>query len=365
MSRSTEAETTMRAAVFQGVGEPLEVEEVQRPEPDPHEAVVETEACGICRSDWHAWQGDWDWIGVIPTPGLVFGHEPAGTVVEVGEDVERVSVGDRVTNPFNLGDATCRHCRSGRTNLCERPLPMGFISAQPGAFAEYYTVREADHNAVVLPDGVDPVDVAGLGCRFATAFHGIVHRVDVTPGDWVAVHGCGGVGLSAVHVADAVGANVIAVDLAEEKLERARELGADRTVDVTAVEDVPQTVKKFTERSRGVDVSVDALGIAETCRNSVNSLGKAGQHLQIGMTTSEEGGEVSIPVDTMVTDEREFHGSYGMPPVEYDEIFRMMAEDAIDPGAIVGETVSLDEVPEVLERLGDYETLGIPVCTEF
>ncbi len=359
------ANDTMRAVVFQGAGEPLEVQDVEKPTPDDDGIVVETEACGICRSDWHAWRGDWNWIGVMPTPGLVFGHEPVGTVVEVGDDVERIREGDRVTNPFNLGDGTCPHCRSGRGNICERVVPMGFLPMQPGAFAEQYPVRNADHNVVKLPDGVDPVDVAGLGCRFATAFHGLVHRVDVTPGDWVAVHGCGGVGLSAVHVADALGANVIAVDVVEGKLDRAEELGADRTVNVEAVQDVPQAVKGHTESSRGVDVSVDALGVAETVRNSINSLGKGGQHLQIGMTTGEEGGSVEVPVDQMVMDEREFYGSFGMPPNEYDEILRMIEGGKLEPGRIVSETVSLAEVPGVIERLDDFDTVGIPVCKEF
>ncbi|MFW5919334.1 MAG: zinc-dependent alcohol dehydrogenase family protein [archaeon] len=355
----------MRAVVFAGEREPMQVETIDRPDPGPDEILVETDACGVCRSDWHAWRGDWEWIGMVPTPGLVFGHEPAGTVVEVGEDVERIDVGDRVTNPFNLGDGICPHCRAGHGNRCERSIPMGFLSTQKGAFAEYYTVRNADFNAIPLPDDVDPVDVAGLGCRFATAFHGLVHRVDVTPGDWVAVHGCGGVGLSAIHVADAIGANVIAIDLQDDALERAESLGADRTVDASAVQDVPQAVKKHTERSRGADVSVDALGIAETVRNSIDSLGKGGQHLQIGMTTSDEGGEVSIPVDTMVTEEREFYGSYGIPPNEYDEIFRMMENGRLEPGRVVSETISLEDVPDTIEAMSEYGTVGIPVVTEF
>ncbi|MFC6767306.1 zinc-binding dehydrogenase, partial [Natrinema soli] len=179
------------------------------------------------------------------------------------------------------------------------------------------------------------------------------------------VHGCGGVGLSAVHTASALGGNVIAIDVVPEKLELARELGAIETVDSERVDDVPQAVKAHTEKSRGVDVSVDALGIAETVQNSINSLGKGGQHLQIGMTTSEEGGEVSVPVDTMVTDEREFYGSYGMPPNEYNDIFKMMDGGKIDPGKIVTETCALEDVPDVMDRLGEYETMGIPVCTEF
>ncbi|MEF8855109.1 MAG: zinc-dependent alcohol dehydrogenase family protein [Haloarculaceae archaeon] len=358
----------MRAAVFKGVGEPLEVETVDTPDCGEDEVVVETEACGVCRSDWHAWRGDWEWIGVVPTPGLIFGHEPVGRVREVGANVDRFAEGDRVTNPFHLGDGTCRHCRTGHGNRCERGVPMGFVPFQQGAFAEQYSVRYADHNLVTLPEDVDPVDVAGLGCRFATAFHGLVHRVEVAPGDTVAIHGCGGVGLSAVHVADVLGAKVVAVDIEESKLERARELGAAATVDSTAVDNVSSAVSARAESGHGtggIDVSVDALGIAETVQNSIDCLGKGGQHLQIGMTTSEEEGSVSVPVDQMVFDEQSFHAAYGAPPTEYDEILRLMEQGRLDPGRIVGETVTLGEVPTVMERLDDFETVGIPVCTEF
>jgi len=355
----------MKAAVFHGVEEPLQIEDVEPPTADDDQIVVETRACGICRSDWHAWKGDWGHIGVIPTDGLIFGHEPAGEVVEVGDEVERFREGDMVTAPFCLGDGNCHHCRSGRANICDMMMPLGFIKPAPGAFAERFPVREADFNAVHLPDNVDPVDVAGLGCRFATAFHGLVHQVDITPGDWVAIHGLGGVGLSSVHIADALGANVIAVDLLDEKLDKAESLGADETINATEVQDVPQEVKAITDASRGVDVSVDALGLPETCQNSVNSLGKGSQHLQIGLTEGENAGNVSLPIDNMVMDEREFYGSFGMPPNEYDEIFRMMDRGKIDPGKIVTETVSLEEVPDVVENMGDYGTVGIPVCNQF
>ena len=355
----------MRAVVFEEPGELMDVTEVEEPTPDPDGVVVETEACGVCRSDWHAWRGDWSWIGVSPTPGLVFGHEPVGRVAEVGEDITDLEVGDRVTVPFNLSDGTCRFCKQGKANICESVVPLGFVPFQPGAFAEKFPVRNAEHNVVKLPDGVDPVDVAGLGCRFATAFHGLSHRVDLEPGDWIAVHGCGGVGLSAVHIADAMGANVVAVDLDDDKLSKAAELGADATVNVTEVETVPGEVKANTPNGRGVDVSVDALGIAETCRNSVNSLARGGQNLQIGLTTSEEEGEVSLPVDAMVMGEQEFVGSFGMPPHEYEEIFSMMEQGKIDPGKIVSDTITLDEVPETIASMGDYDTVGIPVCDEF
>ena len=353
----------MRAAVLREYGEPLEIADVESPDPAPDGAVVEVEACGVCRSDWHGWQGDWEWVGAKPPKGQVLGHEPAGRVVATGEEVEAVSEGDRVAVPFNLADGTCPECRNGHSNVCENVVPLGFAEVAPGAFAEEVHVPTAGMNAVALPDGVDPVDMAGLGCRFMTAFHGLAHRADVGPGDWVAVHGCGGVGLSAVHIADALGANVVAVDLTEEKLSKAEELGADETVDAEETEDVPGAVQALA--GGGADVSVDALGIAETCRNSVLSLGRRGQHLQIGLTTREERGMVALPTDAMVMQEIDFLGSFGMQPTRYDEIFRMVERGKLDPSGVVSETVSLEEVPETLASMSDYGTVGIPVCDEF
>ncbi|UPV98908.1 zinc-dependent alcohol dehydrogenase family protein [Halorussus gelatinilyticus] len=353
----------MRAAVLREYGEPLEIETVERPDPDPDGVVIETEACGICRSDWHAWQGDWDWIGAKPPRGQILGHEPAGTVVAVGEDVTRLSEGDSVAVPFNLSDGTCPTCRNGHANVCENVVPLGLAEAAPGAFAEEVHVPVADQNAVRLPDAVSPVAMAGLGCRFVTAFHALVHRADVTAGDWVAVHGCGGVGLSAVHVADAVGANVVAVDLADEKLSKAEELGAVETVNASETENVPRAIAGITDG--GAHVSVDALGIAETCRNSVSCLRRRGQHVQIGLTTQDERGSVTLPTDAMVMKEIDFLGSFGMQPPRYDEIFRMVETGSLDPSAVVSETVTLDDVPDRLAAMSDYETMGIPVVDEF
>lgn len=353
----------MRAAVLTAYGEPLEIQDVDDPEPGLDDVVVETEACGVCRSDWHAWMGDWDWVGASPPPGQILGHEPAGRVVEVGDDVDRLSVGDRIAVPFTLGDGTCEHCRQGRANVCENLRPLGFAPQVQGAFAERFVVPDADFNAVSLPDDVDPVDMAALGCRFTTAFHGLAHRAGVSGGDWVAVHGCGGVGLSAVHIANALGARVIAIDLDQDALERARSLGAAETVDAGAVDRVGREVKAIT--NGGADVAVDALGIAETCRNSVQSLGATGTHVQIGLTTSEEGGEVSLPVDVMTMQEIDFVGSFGMPTARYGEILSMIEAGSLDPGRVVSERVSLSDVSDTLAAMGEYETHGIPVVTEF
>ena len=353
----------MRAAVLEAYGEPLDIRDVDAPDPDPEGAVVEMEACGICRSDWHGWQGDWDWLGIQPQAGQILGHEPAGRVVEVGEEVENVSEGDAITVPFNIGDGTCLQCRTGHGNTCENIRPLGFVESVPGAFAEQLHVPAADHNTVSLPDGVEAVDMAGLGCRFMTSFHALAHQADIGGGDWVAVHGCGGVGLSAVHIASALGGNVIAVDLQDEKLDKAKELGASETVNANEADDTPGEVKAITDG--GAAVSVDALGIATTCRNSVMSLGTRGQHVQVGLSTQDEQGTVELPTDMMVMQEIEFIGSLGMPPTQYDEIFRMVGDGKLNPSAVVSETVGLDDVSAKLDAMNDFGTMGIPVIDEF
>ncbi|MFB1064353.1 zinc-dependent alcohol dehydrogenase family protein [Natrinema sp. H-ect4] len=353
----------MRAAVLEEHGEPLSIEEVDAPEPAPDGAVVELEACGVCRSDWHGWQGDWGWLGLETQPGQILGHEPAGHVAAVGDEVETVSEGDHVAVPFNLGDGTCPRCQRGHSNICENVMPLGFIEQVQGAFAEQVHVPVADHNLVELPDGVSSVDMAGLGCRFMTSFHALAHRADVGAGDWVSIHGCGGVGLSAVHIADALGANVVAVDLKDEKLEKAEGLGAVETVNAEDVDDVPGEVQGITDG--GANISMDALGIATTSQNSVSSLDARGQHIQVGLTTQDEQGVIPLPSDAMVMQEIEFIGSLGMPPTRYDEIFRMVSTGKLEPEKVVSETIGLEDVTGKLEAMTDFETVGIPVIDTF
>lgn len=350
----------MRAAVFTEYGEPLEIRNVDEPTCDAEGVIVDTEACGICRSDWHGWVGDFAYEF---TDGHIFGHEPAGHVIEVGSEVETIREGDHIAIPFNLGDGSCQLCRNGHSNICENRLPLGFVPEAQGAWAERVHVPQADHNAVHLPDGVSSVDMAGLGCRFMTAFHGLAHKADLEAGDWVAVHGCGGVGLSAVHIANALGGNVIAVDLFDEKLELARDLGAIETVNAQHTDDVPGAIFDITEG--GANISVDALGIADTCRNAVNSLRKLGQHVQIGLTTSEEAGEISLPTDLMVRKEIEFIGSLGMQPPRYDEIFRMIDAGKLEPSRVISETVPLADTSSKLDAMTEFQTVGIPVIDEF
>ncbi len=350
----------MRAAVLREYGEPLDVTEVPEPEPAPDGAVVAVEACGICRSDWHAWQGHGEWADDQVPLDYVLGHEPAGRVVDVGGDVARFAVGDRVVVPFSLGCGGCGECRTGHGNTCEDGHALGFESDVPGAFAEQVAVPHADHNLQTLPDGVSFRDVAAVGCRYMTAFHALAHRADVGGGDWVAVHGCGGVGLSAIQIADALGARPIAVDVNDEALARAAEVGASEVVDGSET-DVVQAIHGITDG--GAAVSLDALGRAETARNSVECLRARGTHVQVGLTTDAEKGEISLPTDWMTRWEIDWLGSRGMPPARFGELLAMVDDGTLDPGALVGREVGLDDVSDRLAAMSTYDTDGIEILT--
>ena len=357
----------MRAAVLRSHGEPLAVTDVPEPDPGPDGVVVRVDACGVCRSDWHAWKGHGEWANDHVPTGQVLGHEPAGEVVDVGERVDRFSVGDPVVVPFSLGDGTCRSCRRGHGNVCANGRALGFESDAPGAFAELVGVPAADYNLVTRPDWLSPRDAAALGCRYMTAYHSLVERAGLDGGDWLAVHGCGGVGLSAVQLGTALGATVVAIDVDDDALARAVEVGADRTVNPTELDpsghDVPERVRSVA--GGGVDVSVDALGIAETCRNSVRSVRPRGVHVQIGLTTDAERGEVSLPTDWMTRWEVSFVGSRGMPPTSYDDLFSLIEASEIDPGDLVGRELALSEVSDRLAAMDEYDSRGVEVVTEF
>jgi len=356
----------MRAAILREYGEPLAVREVPDPEPASDGVVVRVDACGVCRSDWHAWSGHGEWADDRVPRGQVLGHEPAGEVVDVGDAVDRFRPGDRVVVPFSLGDGTCPHCRRGAGNVCEDGRALGFEAAAPGAFAERVAVPAADYNLVERPEWLGATAAAALGCRYMTAYHALAERTTVGGGDAVAVHGCGGVGLSAVQIAAALGARVIAVDVDDAALSLARELGAAETVNPESLpqeSSVPERVRDLTDG--GADVSLDALGIAETCRNSVRSLRPRGTHVQVGLTTDAERGQVSLPTDWMTRWEISFLGSRGMPPTSYPDLFALIEATGIDPGGLIARELSLSAVSDRLAAMDEYGVRGVEVVTEF
>ena len=336
--------------------QPLVVRDIPEPEPIPGGAVIRVEACGICRTDWHLWKGHWSWLGVELDLPLVLGHEFAGVVEEVGAEVTRFAPGDRVIAPFYYAEGNCRQCREGLHHLCEAPVYPG--ASQNGAFSEFTHVPGADLNLVHLPESIDFQAAAIMGCRFATAFHGIVDQARLRPGEWLAVYGCGGVGLSAISIASAMGARVIAVDIDDRKLEKARELGAAAGVNGANV-DAVDAVKEIT--GGGADVAIDALGIADTVVSTLLSLRPRGRHVQIGLTTDEEAGQVALPIDLIAARELHIVGAFGMPLTEYDAVLGLVAGSGIDLRRLLSHTVSIEDAGSVLASMDGYETLGTVV----
>ncbi|MCC9620518.1 alcohol dehydrogenase catalytic domain-containing protein [Thalassospira sp. MA62] len=269
----------MRAAYFTEFQGPIDVQHLADPTPENDGVVIKVGATGLCRSDWHGWMGHDPDIELPHVPG----HEFAGTVVAVGKDTKRWKEGDRVTVPFVSGCGHCPECHSGNQQICDHQFQPGFTNW--GSFAEYVAINYADTNLVHLPDEMDFATAASLGCRFATSFRGVIDQGKLVAGQIVAVHGAGGVGLSAIMIAAAAGAWVVAVDIDDEKLEFAQSLGANAILNANQIDDIPAAIKEITKG--GAHLSVDALGSAQTCFNSVACLRKRGKHVQIGLMTDD------------------------------------------------------------------------------
>ncbi|MEW6752306.1 MAG: zinc-dependent alcohol dehydrogenase family protein [Candidatus Latescibacterota bacterium] len=346
----------MKAAVLQEFGEPLVLGQVDNPRVPDDGVVIEVKATGICRSDWHAWMGHDPDVHLPHVPG----HELAGVVVDTGYAVRRWRGGERVTVPFCCGCGVCPQCRAGNQHICDRQFQPGFTAW--GSFAEYVAVPYADGNVVQLPDGLGFVEAASLGCRFMTSFRGVVDQGRVRPGDWVAVHGCGGVGLSAIMIGAALGAHMVGIDIEPSKLELARSLGAAATVDAGVHADPVLPIREIT--GGGAHVSIDALGHPTTSRNSVRCLRKRGRHVQIGLTLADQR-DVSIPMNEVIGKELEICGSHGMQAHRYDAMLGMIAAGRLQPARLIGRTIRLEEAPEELAAMGRFAQVGVSVIDRF
>ena len=346
----------MKAAVYEAFGQPLRIQNVPDPTPVGDAVVVRVKACGICRSDWHGWMGHDPDVRVPHVPG----HELAGVVEEVGKNVSRWRKGDRVTVPFVCGCGKCPQCASGNHQVCDHQFQPGFTHW--GAFAEYVAIERADINLVELPQEVDFVTAAVLGCRFMTSFRAIVAQGRVLPGQWVAVHGCGGVGLSAIMIASTMGAQVIGVDINDQTLRLARALGASVTLNGGKEKDIPKAIQDLS--GGGAHVSIDALGSAVTCRNSILCLRKRGRHVQVGLMVADCS-EPSLPMGPVIGRELELLGSHGMQAHRYPEMLQMIVSGKLSPARLLGKTVALEESPRELENMGNFGATGITVIDRF
>ncbi|ANB06494.1 alcohol dehydrogenase [Streptomyces ambofaciens] len=342
----------MRAVVFERFGEPAEVREVPDPEPAAHGVVVRVEATGLCRSDWHGWQGHDPGITLPHVPG----HELAGVVEAAGDRVTGWRPGDRVTVPFVCACGSCGACAAGDHQVCERQTQPGFTHW--GSFAEYVALDHADVNLVAVPEDLSFSTAASLGCRFATAFRAVVQQGRVAAGEWVAVHGCGGVGLSAVMIAAASGARVVAVDVSARALEMARAFGAAACVDATAVPDTAEAVRDLT--GGGAHLSLDALGSPVTCAASVNGLRRRGRHVQVGLLPSPAG-TTPVPMDRLIALELALLGSHGMAAHTYPPMMELVRTGVLRPDLLTTAAIPLDAVPAALSAMDTVPGAGVVV----
>ena len=343
----------MKAVVYSGYGAAPVLTQVADPDCPAGGVVIAVGATGVCRSDWHAWKGH-DPVA-LPHIG---GHEFAGVVVAAGSGVTGWRAGDRVTVPFACGCGSCEHCLAGDAQVCPRQTQPGFTG--PGSFAELVAVHAADVNLVALPADVDFVTAACLGCRFATAFRAVTAHGRVRPGDWLAVHGCGGVGLSAVMIGAALGARVLAVDVSAAALARARELGAEAAVEAgtadAGTEGLAAAIGELT--GGGAHVSIDALGSPAVAADSVRCLRRRGRHVQVGLLP---GGPVPLPMDLVIARELEIYGSHGMAARDYPDMMRLVADGTLRPGLLVGEVIALADVGRALAAMDGPAGAGMTV----
>ena len=342
----------MKAVVYEAFQAAPAIQTVPDPTPSDGGVVIRVEATGLCRSDWHGWMGHDSDISLPHVPG----HELAGVIEAVGKDVTRFAAGDRVTMPFVAGCGSCSECASGNHQVCPDQFQPGFTHW--GSFAEYVAIDYADTNVVPLPESIDFVTAASLGCRFATSFRALVARGRVCSGEWVAVHGCGGVGLSAVMIAHALGAGVIAVDIADEKLQFAQSIGAEVTINASACNDVVETIRELT--AGGAHVSIDALGSPQTCFNSISCLRPRGRHVQVGLMLGGAN-HSPVPMDRIIAKELEVVGSHGMQAHAYPDMLRMIEQGKLAPETLIGDRITLAESIPALMDMNSFTGVGITV----
>jgi alcohol dehydrogenase len=341
----------MKAAVYEVFQEPLTIRKLPDPTASHGGVVLKVKACGICRSDWHGWMGNDPDIKLPHVPG----HELSGEIVAVGRDVVGWKTGDRVTLPFVCGCGMCEQCLSGNQQVCDYQFQPGFTAW--GGFAEYVAIEYANTNLVRLPDEIDFVTAASLGCRFATSYRAVVDQGQIQPDQWVAVYGCGGVGLSAVMIAAAFGARVIAVDISNEKLQFASSIGADTVINSIYGNPV-DAILDITEG--GAHISIDALGHPEILIDSISSLRKRGKHIQIGIMESGQH-QTQIPIDKIIGRELEIIGSHGMQTHRYPEMLEMIGKGKLEPQKLIGKSISLEDSLSELMDMNSFSSTGVTV----
>nr|WP_299174510.1 zinc-dependent alcohol dehydrogenase family protein [uncultured Allomuricauda sp.] len=346
----------MKAIVFEEFQGVLTLKDVPEPTPSDDGVVIKVNATGLCRSDWHGWMGHDPDIKLPHVPG----HELAGTIAAIGKSVQNVSIGDRVTVPFVCGCGSCGQCKSGNHQVCDNQTQPGFTHW--GSFAEYVAIENADINVVKIPDEISHIEASILGCRFITSYRAVVDQGKIKSGQYVVVHGCGGVGLSAIMIANAKGAQVIAVDIHDDTLDFALEMGAVSTINASKTPDLVSEVKALTHG--GAHISMDALGSQTTCFNSIANLRKRGKHIQVGLMTGSHQ-HPKVPMDLVLANELEIIGSHGMQAHRYPELLELIRIGKLNPIKLIDRTISLEEASVALPQMDKFENKGVTVIDTF
>jgi alcohol dehydrogenase len=343
----------MRAAVLEAFRAPLTIRDLPDPACPEDGVVMRVLACGVCRSDWHGWAGEHKLV----RPGHVLGHEYCGEVVEAGPR-SQWAIGDRLIAPFILACGRCPACRSGESTTCADQVIPGFSTQ--GAFAEFVAVPR-DHNLARLPGSLSPALAAGLGCRVTTAWQALTGRAALKPGEWLAVHGTGGIGLAAVILGQAMGARVVAVDVVPDKLALAQSLGAEAVVDARGG-DAAQAVRDLT--GGGAHVSLEALGAKATLNASLRCLRPLGRHVQVGLPGVHEA-QMEVDVMAIYSGQLAVFGSRGMPAWRYPSLLGLIEAGRVDLSPLVSRHIGLSGVSTELAAMDGPTPPGTAVVTEF
>jgi len=336
----------LKAAVFYEAKKPLKIEEVPTPEADLGEVVVKLAACGVCHTDaGYLFYG----VPTFKKPPLILGHEPSGTIEQVGEGVTQFKEGDRVIIPAVLTCGQCYYCRTGRENICQNMIMLG--NHIDGAFAEYIGIPAKD--VVPLPATVPLEEGCIISDAISTPFHAVKNRAQVKAGDSVVVIGCGGVGINVVQVAAAFGGQVIAVDVVDWKLEMASKLGAVEVINSKDMDprDVVKAIRTLT--GGGVDIAMEVIGNPKTQQIAYDAVKWGGRVVVVGFAAKP----TELNLGRMMFREIEMLGSLGCRPVDYPYLIRLVEVGKIQVTPIVTHRFTLDEINEAFETLHKGEVI--------
>ena len=328
----------MKAAVFYTANEPLRIEEVPTPSPGEGQVLVKVAACGLCHTDLHYIDHG---VPTFKKPPLILGHEVSGTIAEVGHNVEQWKPGDRVLLPAVYGCGQCAMCRTGRENICAQMVMFG--NNVDGGYAEFVLAPAKD--VIPLPEEIPLIEGAIIADATTTPYHAVVNRGRVKPGDRVVVFGCGGIGLNIVQIAAAVGAQVIAVDIVDQKLEWARQLGAQATLNPQQFERIDKEIRKLT--GGGADIGFEAIGNPTTQAQTFASLRTGGRFVVVGYSAKP----MSLDTGRVMYREMEIVGSLGCRAVDYPRVIELARQGKIKVKELVTAKVPLAEINAGLDLL--------------